>query len=175
MADNQEMISQLLDGSSAPLPSESEIIKGYVSALHEQAIQESENAEEARNFYIEYYTSGPGAAGIKSMINDFKNNFAELKDGVDDLTVSIAQITASNAMPSVITSGAATSVPNPAHFAIENLQKKKAVQVQVRSLANVAAKIINSSDMLCLALPGGVSSLIESLASLKQALDAIPG
>lgn len=175
MANNQEIIGQLLDGGSAPLPSDSEIINGYVSALHEQAIQESENTEEARNFYVEYYTIGPGAAGIKSMINDFRNNFAELKDGIEDLNVSIGQIMASNAIPSVLTTGAATSVPNPAHFAIENTQKKRAVQVQVRSLANVAAKIINSSDMLCLTLPGGVSSLIESLASLKQALDAIPG
>lgn len=175
MSDYQNLTEQLLDSGSAPLPSESVIIEGYVKALHQQAIDEAENIQEAKDFYIDYYTNGPGAAGIKSMISDFKNKYAELKNGIDDLKVSITQITASNAMPSVITTGAAASVPNPSHFMIENAQKKRSVQVQVRALAGVAAKVLEASDMLCMGVPSAILTLIYTLITVKKTVESIPG
>ena len=87
----------------------------------------------------------------------------------------LQNIMASSAIPSVITTGAASSVPNPAYTAIEIKQKKAAAKVALIATITVAADMLFAAADLQFEVPDFIMALIESLKALVIILNAIPG
>lgn len=102
-------------------------------------------------------------------------NYSKLNDQLGEIQKAITQTTASNLIPSVITTGAAASVPNPAYTVIENAQKKATIKTMISAASTIAAEMLLAAIELYFELPDAVMILIDTLKSLLLLVNAIPG
>lgn len=178
MATIQEMkdvVSTLSNDGVSILPSKEEIVENYVSSKCKDAIEMAENKEEYKKKMIDYYITGPGKEAIDNMINDFNESYSALMDGIEDMKTSIANTTASNAIPSTLVTGSAAGVANPAYVAIDNAQKKHVLSMNLKNLKSHAKKLLTSAIGLNFEVPDSVVDSISLVSSLSQGVDSIPG
>jgi hypothetical protein len=123
----QETLQSLLEddsgGSSLPGLDFDSIVNNLIEKryafLKELSPSERQKKEEE---IIEYYNT-TASNEINSNIAKIKKSYSSINNQIITLQESIAGATASNAIPSVITTGSAASVPNPAYALMENKQK----------------------------------------------------
>lgn len=171
----KEAIGKLSESSNSILPEREKLVDSYVSATCKEAIDNADDKQAYKQKMVDYYTTGAGAAGIDNMINDFNESYVSFTEGFDDLKTSIAQTTASNAVPAVIVAGSATGTANPAYTAIDNAQKKHVLKMNLRTLKMHAKKMLNAAVGLNYEVPDGLISTIDTVSSLSSSIDAIPG
>ena len=119
----------------------------------------------------QFYTQGAGSDAINDYMNQFKQNYANYRQGIAKIKTSAVNITASNAIPAVITTGAATSVSNPAYTAIDNLQKLTALQSSLSVVINVVISMLSAAAALYLTLPKSLTDEINDLQDIKKDVD----
>lgn len=171
----KEAISSLSECSSPILPERSKLIDNYVSVTCKEAIDNADDKEAYKQKMVDYYTNGIGSVAIDNMINDFNESYVAFTEGVEDLKTSIAQTTASNAIPAVIVAGSATGAANPAYTAIDNAQKKHVLKMNLRTLKMHVKKMLIAAVGLNYEVSDDLMSLIDVVSSLSSSISAIPG
>lgn len=164
--------------TAIPFPDDDVLIENYVDKKHKTSLErilDPEEREKMRQTLIEYFKNGGGKDQITKLKLEFKLMFAKLKEQIDEIKKAIQNTTASNAVPSVITTGAATSAPNPAYTMIENAQKKAALTAMISTASMIAATMLLSAADLQFEVPDEVMLLIDSLKALVILVKAIPG
>lgn len=153
------------------------VAENFVEVKYGDTLSNLSNKEEAESLkerWTSYYKEGEGRLALQMEINTIKSNFVAARDQLTYIADAAASAVASNAVPSVITVGTATSSPNPAYYLIENSTKAN----QLRSMAkNVEANLVTllkSSAQIAFPIPSAVTSLIETLSTVKQTINTIP-
>lgn len=133
----------------------------------------AEGGDELRKSLIKYYTE-TARMEIQSKIDTIKSCFSTAKSQIESLQQSIVNVAASNAIPSVITAGAATSVPNPAHFIIENRQKKQALMSAAKGVIGTLSTMLIAAISIYFELPPSVSAVIDIATKVISIITSIP-
>ncbi len=111
---------------------------------------------------------------IEQNINIIKSNFAAVKDGLKYVSESVTNAVASNAIPSVITTGAAASVANPVYALLENKSKKTVLLGMLKNIGNFLCNLLSSAVKILFQVPDTVIALINTLTTVKKAVNSIP-
>lgn len=174
----QETLQSLLEdgsgGSSLPGLDFDSIVNNLIEKryafLKELSPSERQKKEEE---IIEYYNT-TASNEINSNIAKIKKSYSSINNQIITLQESIAGATASNAIPSVITTGSAASVPNPAYALMENKQKVGTLKSLIETTSSSFVELLDSSLKIDFELPDSILTLIETFKTLKQSLSNIP-
>ena len=153
------------------------IAENYVDTKYGAELAQIEDETERENMrqkWIKYYTEGEGKEALELEVINIKANIGAAQDQLKMVGEATISAVASNAIPSVITTGAATSVPNPAHAMIENKTKKNQLLAMLKQVGTFLVNAIKSMIAICFAIPAMVIALIKSLTTAKKAVNAIP-
>lgn len=153
------------------------VAENYVNTRYKpqlDAYEDEKMREELRKKWVEYYTEGDGKTVIQMEIASIKANFAAVKESLKSIKTSVGQQIASNAVPSVLTVGAATSTPNPAYTILDNIQKKEALKAQLKTIGNMIVELLKSAVSIAFPIPDAVGVVIETFKTTKQVVNTIP-
>lgn len=156
----------------------SSVIRNYCEVEFKESLEECDTQEKRDALmgrYVDHYTNGDGATFMDSTISKLKECAKRASDGVKEMTTSASKIVASNSVPSVITTGSATSVPNPAHFFIENSQKKNALLALAKSVIGTLTLLLETAMLIHWAVPNEILNIIQGVTALTAILNKIPG
>lgn len=137
-------------------------------------IEDKDEREKMRQQWISYYTEGDGKSVLELEIANIKANVGAAQDQLKMVAIATASTTASNAVPAVITTGAAASVPNPAYALIENKTKKNQLLAMLKSIGAFLINAIKSMVAIMFQIPDMILALIKTLTTAKQTVNAIP-
>lgn len=137
-------------------------------------IENKDEREKMRQQWITYYKEGDGKGALQLEIANIKANVSAAKDQLTMVADAAASSVASNAMPAVITTGAAASVPNPAYALIENKTKKNQLLAMLKSVGAFLVNAVKSMVAIMFQIPDMVVALIKTLTTTKQVVNAIP-
>lgn len=138
------------------------------------AISDEEERESLRNKWIDYYKNGEGKITMQVEINSIKANFGAATDQLKFVAEAAASSVASNAIPSVITVGTATSAPNPAYTFIENKTKKNQLLAMLKNIGACLVNLLKSAIKIGFSIPDAVLTLIQTLTTVKKTVNSIP-
>ena len=108
---------------------------------------------------------------VTHVINDIKADFEEIKFGVENLTALIPIVISQVNLPSFIGTGS----PNPARIAADFLSYKRLLQSIAHPIQTAACKLLDNCDRSGFDLPDSVLKTVETVASLGELIDKIPG
>lgn len=108
---------------------------------------------------------------VMHIINDIKADFGEIKFGVESLTVMIPIVISQINLPTFIGTGS----PNPARIAADFLSYKRLLQAIAHPIQTAACKMLDNCDRIGFDLPDPVLKVVETVATLGEAIDKIPG
>ena len=173
---NQALIDKLvnLNGGCDIELDKSKITENLIQKKYETQLNSFIYSDERQAYLTQtrqFYTQGAGSDAINDYMNQFKQNYANYRQGIAKIKTSAVNITASNAIPAVITTGAATSVSNPAYTAIDNLQKLTALQSSLSVVINVVISMLSAAAALYLTLPKSLTDEINDLQDIKKDVD----
>lgn len=137
-------------------PEEKEI---RMKALKEQRQEQIKAWKESQKDYVMH------------VVNDIKADFGEIKFGVENLTAIIPIITTQINLPTFIGTGA----PNPARIAADFLSYKHLLQSMAHPIQTAACKLLDNCDRIGFDLPDPVLKVVETVSTLSEAIDKIPG
>lgn len=129
--------------------------------------------KDLKDKFVNYYKN-KGRQEVDNRILEIKMNYSAAVTNLKSLQASITTAVASNTMPSVITAGAATSVPNPAYALIENANKKNTLLSICKSIGVFLFNILKAAISICFEIPDMVITLINTLTLTKKSINAIP-
>ena len=161
-----------LPGLDIDTVAENYVDKKYGEELNK--IEDKEEREKMRQKWVDYYKSGEGKSMLQLEINSIKANFSAAKEQLTYVTEAAASSVASNAVPAVITTGAAASAPNPAYAMIENKTKKNQLLSMLKQIGAFLVNLLKSIVMIAIAVPAAVIALIKTLTTTKKAVNSIP-
>lgn len=121
------------------------------------------------------YLTGSGSTFIQQQINKIQNLFDSISEQVDTIQTAITQTTASNAIPSTLVAGAATGAPNPAYTVIDNSQKKNSILSIISIAVSQGNELKSTAESIHFPLPNSITTVINTLQTLKDAAGSIPG
>lgn len=153
------------------------VVNNYIETRYAKQLSECETEQDRENMKTslsQYYLEGDGKVMMQMEIANIKAQFSAAKDSLKSIGTSITQTVATNAIPSVITTGAATSVPNPAYALLENAQKKAALEATLKQVSNQMVDLLKSAVKIAFPIPDVIGAVITTLKTTKQALNAIP-
>lgn len=171
-----ELINQLTGDSGIDIPIEP-LIDNYVDTKYATQLSQIENEEERKSMreqWKTYYKDGDGRQFIDTEVANVKVQFSAATENLKQVSEGAVNAVASNAVPSVITVGTATSSPNPAYALLENKSKVNTLKSILKSIAVCLASLLQSVMKLCMPIPEAVLALIKTLATAKTAVDSIP-
>lgn len=166
-----------LRSSGTPINSGA-IIDNYCEIEFKESLDECKTPAERKKLkkrYVEYYTKGAGKPFMDEALAKLRDYVAQAKSELKDLQEGSVKIMASNAVPAVITTGSATSVPNFAYTAIDNAQKKRTLLVLVKTCSRTVTSIVELAVLIHWTLPTEVLTLIELIGVVTKILENIPG
>lgn len=153
------------------------IVENFVDTKYGAELSQIEDEEERkalREKWIEYYRNGDGSEMMKLEIASIKTNFSAAKDQLTFVAEASASAVASNAVPAVITTGAAASAPNPAYALIENKTKKNQLLAMLKNIGACIVNLLKSALIIAFQVPAVVLALIDTLITTKSTVNAIP-
>lgn len=154
------------------------VIDNYCEIEFKDSLDECKTPAERKKLkkrYVEYYTKGAGKPFMDEALAKLRDYVAQAKSELKDLQEGSVKIMASNAVPAVITTGSATSVPNFAYTAIDNAQKKRTLLVLVKTCSRTVTSIVELAVLIHWTLPTEVLTLIELIGVVTKILENIPG
>lgn len=137
-------------------------------------IRNEEEAESLKEKWTSYYKDGEGRLALQMEINTIKSSFVAARDQLTYIGEAAASAVASNAVPAVITVGSASSTANPAYALIENKTKMNQLLSMTKNVEANLVTLLKSSAQIAFPIPSAVTSLIETLSTVKQTVNAIP-
>lgn len=175
----KEAINELINSDGAvdiPGLDFDSVVDNMVETDYKEQLDDSKTKEERddkKKSLVKYYKEKAGAE-IEQNINIIKSNFAAAKDGLIYVAEAAAATVASNVIPSVITTGAAASVANPAYAMIENKQKKNTLLGILKNIGNFIVNLLSAAVKILFAVPEMIMSLIKTLTTTKSVVNSIP-
>ena len=157
---------------------EGAIIDNYCEVEFKESLDACETPEERKKLkkkYVQYYKKGAGKKFMEDAIAKLKDYIQKASDSVEELITGASKVVASNAIPAVITVGSATSTPNPAHFALENAQKKAILLNLARGITGTLTLVMEVAMLIHWTIPNEVLSIIQGVTALTTILNSIPG
>lgn len=174
----ENMLSQLRTKDTIPGLSKDAVVDAYVEEQFKDNLDSCESEEERKRRkqeFVDYYITGPGKRFIEENIANLQFMYSQVVSGLAAIKKSAEQVTASNTVPSVITTGSASSTPNPAYTAIENSQKKQALLAQITTVTDFIAQLLGYAILLYFILPEEVFIVIGTLSVITSIINLIPG
>jgi hypothetical protein len=153
------------------------IAENFVEVKYGDTLSKLPNKEEAESLkekWTSYYKDGEGRLALQMEINTIKSSFVAARDQLTYIGEAAASAVASNAVPAVITVGSATSTANPAYALIENKTKMNQLLSMTKNVEANLVTLLKSSAQIAFPIPSSVTSLIETLSTVKQTVNAIP-
>jgi hypothetical protein len=138
------------------------------------AVADEIERKQLRDKWLDYYKNGEGRQTLQLEIATIKSNFSAATDQLKYVTEAAASSIASNAIPAVITTGAAASVANPAYALIENKTKKNQLLSTLKQVGNFIINLLKAAVSIAYPVPAAVLSLITTLVTTKKTVNAIP-
>ena len=154
-----------------------EVVENFVETKYGEelkAVSTKEEREKLREKWINYYKDGEGKQAIQMEINNIKAQYGAAKDQLTYVADAAASAVASNAIPSVITVGSASSSPNPAYTIIENKTKKNQLLAMLKQIGASLVSLLKSAVSIAFAVPEAVITLIKTLTTVKKTVNSIP-
>lgn len=167
-----------LQGNSSIKIDKDAILDNYIDVEYKDrldAIEDSKEREKYKKKLIKEYTEGEYKDWFDGQINSLKDQLKKCEDALANAKSAAQQVTASNAIPSVITVGSASSSPNPAYTAIDNAQKKKTLLVVLKDINSAIQGVISVALLIHWPLPSEVTKFIDLYIALSSLINAIPG
>lgn len=130
-----------------------------ITELKERRRQQIEDWKDSQREYVEH------------IINDIKSDFGEIKFGVENMTAMVPIIISQIAMPTFIGTGSA----NPARIVIDGISYKHMLQGMVHPLQTAACKLLDNCDRIGFDLPDPILKTVETVATLGDLINSIPG
>lgn len=187
MAENENPNQEILDAIDELINSDGTIsipgldldsvVENYVDKKYKFELDKIEDEDERntlREIWVDYYKKGEGKQAIQLEIASIKSNFSAAKDQLTFVIEAAASSVASNAIPAVITTGAATSVANPAYSIIENKTKKNQLLSMLKQIGAFLVNLLKSAAAIMFTVPAVVLTLIKTLTTAKKAVNSIP-
>ena len=168
----KEALANLRGSISVPGLDPSSVVDKYCEVEFKESLDNAatpEKREEMKKKFVDYYITGPGKSFIDECI------YKQAKEGLESLQTSVAKVTASNAIPSVLTTGSATSTANPAWTVIENSQKKNSLASIIKSVTDFLSGVLRYCILLHFEVPSPIMATITLLGTVSGLIDAIPG
>jgi hypothetical protein len=154
-----------------------EVVENFVETKYGEelkAVSTKEEREKLREKWIKYYKEGEGKQAIQMEINNIKAQYGAAKDQLTYVADAAVSAVASNAIPSVITVGSASSSPNPAYTIIENKTKKNQLLAMLKQIGASLVSLLKSAVSIAFAVPETVITLIKTLTTVKKTVNSIP-
>lgn len=154
-----------------------EVVENFVETKYGEelkAVSTKKEREKLREKWINYYKEGEGKQAIQMEINNIKAQYGAAKDQLTYVADAAASAVASNAIPSVITVGSASSSPNPAYTIIENKTKKNQLLAMLKQIGASLVSLLKSAVSIAFAVPEAVITLIKTLTTVKKTVNSIP-
>lgn len=152
------------------------VIDNLVEINYKEKLDYITNPDERKRVkdeLLEYYRTN-AKQSIQEKINDIKSAFSTIKTQVAAIPEAVTNAVSSNALPSVITVGTATSTPNPAYYLLDNANKKNTLLSMIKTGEEAAVKLLNAAINICFQVPDTVMTTINSLTTVKAAVNSIP-
>lgn len=153
------------------------IAENFVEVKYGDTLSKLPNKKEAESLkekWTSYYKDGEGRLALQMEINTIKSSFVAARDQLTYIGEAAASAVASNAVPAVITVGSASSTANPAYALIENKTKMNQLLSMAKNVEANLVTLLKSSAQIAFPIPSAVTSLIETLSTVKQTINAIP-
>ena len=175
----KEQLKALQDKLLAMIPGLdiAKIVDGYVEKEFKVDLDKCKTTFERNKMkarLVRHYVSGAGKDFIKLQIDKIKTSFGQVKEAFASLADQISAITASMAVPSVITVGAASSSPNIAYTLLDAKAKVGAIKSAVLAICSPLLLVFEAATLIHFALPEVVISLQATLTTIMALLAAIP-
>ena len=154
------------------------ILDNYVEVEYKDrldTITDSKEREKYKKEITKEYLTGELKDWFQDKIDSLKDMLKRCEDTLKSAKTAITQITASNSIPAVITTGSATSVSNPAYTLIDNAQKKQTLMTVIKQINSSIQEVMAIALMLHWALPDSVVNFIELYTTISSLVNAIPG
>ena len=160
------------DGEKFPgMPSVKTIIENYIKkkyGLDKMGLTK----EEAKAFVDETYKLVEQE--VKMHIFTVKSTYAGIVSGIEQVKATVKATIAGAMIPAVITTPPAVSAPNPLSALQEATAKVNQMLAILNGLINQFVSLLSSAIKIELAVPDSVVALIDIIATLRQAILAIP-
>ena len=166
-----------LQGSSSIKLDKDAILDNYIEVEYKDrldAIEDKKEREKYKKRIKKEYTEGEYKNWFDNQIASLNDLLKKCEDSLANAKAAATQVVASNAIPAVITVGAA-STPNPAYTAIDNAQKKKTLLCVLKDINTTIQGVLTTALLIHWALPQEVTNFIELYVALSSVINAIPG
>lgn len=183
MSNDDEILAMIEDlandGGAVSLPgldldtiAENFVDNKYGSDLAQ--VKDEEERSKLRAGWVDYYKNGEGSKTLRVEIANIKAQYSAAKETLVQVQEGVVNAVASNAVPSVITVGTATSAPNPAYALLENKTKVNTLKALLKQIGAFLSSLLQSAMKIGFAIPTAVITLIKTLTTVKKAINAIP-
>lgn len=155
-----------------------EVIDNYCEVEFKESLDACETPEQRKKLktrYVNYYTKGEGKSFMDDAIARLQDYTKQATDNMKNLKEGASNIMLSNSVPAVITTGSATSVPNPLYSAIDNAQKKNTLLALVKVCSGSVTSIMEVAVLIHWTIPTEILTLIELIGVITKILENIPG
>lgn len=176
MATTAELMAALdkltADGDQFPgLPSVKTIIENYIKKKYPE-YEQFDTAAERKQFIDDTYKVVEQE--VKMQIYIVKSTFANIKAGITQVQATIKATIASAAIPAVLPNLGGPSLPNPLSTLQEASAKVNQMLAILNNLVNQFVGLLGAAIKIELTVPDAVVVLIDIIATLRQAILAIP-
>jgi hypothetical protein len=176
MATTAELMAALdkltADGEKFPgMPSVKTIIENYIKKKYPE-YEQFDTAAERQQFIDDTYKVVEQE--VKMQIYIVKSTFANIKAGITQVQDTIKATIASAAIPSVLPNAGGPSLPNPLSTLQEASAKVNQMLAILNNLVNQFVGLLGAAIKIELTVPDAVVALIDIIATLRQAILAIP-
>ena len=176
MATTAELMAALdkltADGDQFPgMPSVKTIIENYIKKKYPE-YEQFDTPEERQQFIDDTY--GVVEQEIKMQIYVIKSTFASIKAGIEQVKATVQATISGAAIPSVLPNAAGPSLPNPLSIVQEATAKVNQMLAILNNLVNQFVGLLGAAIKIELTVPDAVVALIDVIATIRQAILAIP-
>lgn len=160
------------DGDQFPgLPSVKTIIENYIKKKYPE-YEQFDTAAERKQFIDDTYKVVEQE--VKMQIYVVKSTFANIKAGIKQVQATIKATIASAAIPAVLPNAGGPSAPNPLSTLQEASAKVNQMLAILNNLVNQFVGLLGAAIKIELEVPDAVVALIDTIATIRQAILAIP-
>jgi hypothetical protein len=160
------------DGDQFPgLPSVKTIIENYIKKKYPE-YEQFDTAAERKQFIDDTYKVVEQE--VKMQIYVVKSTFANIKAGIKQVEATIKATIASATLPAVLPNAGGPSLPNPLSTLQEASAKVNQMLAILNNLVNQFVGLLGAAIKIELTVPDAVVALIDTIATIRQAILAIP-
>lgn len=160
------------DGDKFPgMPSPKAIIENYIKKKYPE-YEQFDTAAERKKFIDDTYKVVEQE--VKMNIYVVKSTYANIKAGLKQVQATVKATIASATQPAVLPNAGGPSLPNPLSIVQEATAKVNQMLAILNNLISQFVGMLGAAIKIELAVPDSVVALIDTIATIRQAILAIP-